>query len=189
MRIKQVRLAVSALTLSAAGLIGIAVNEGYRGGAYIPTRGDVPTIGFGSTRDVRMGDNTNPVEALKRLGHEVDETYESALRRCVDAPINQAEYDVYVDMAYNIGPAGFCRSTIVKRLNKRDYLGACDAILMWRIKKLEDGTRFDCSTLEKRIRKDGTLEEVPNLICYGMWKRRLEAHEKCLSAQEGSDVG
>jgi len=41
--------------------------------------------------------------------------------------------DAYVSLAYNIGYAGFCKSTIVKRLKQRppDYTGACEAILLW----------------------------------------------------------
>ena len=68
-------------------------------------------------------------------------------------------------MAYNIGTAGFCGSTIVKRLNAENYAGACDAILMW-----NRVARQDCS--------------VPgNKICWGLWERRLAAHSKCKAAQ------
>ena len=44
------RIAVAALGLSAAGLVGIAHYEGYSDRAISPVPGDVPTIGFGSTR-------------------------------------------------------------------------------------------------------------------------------------------
>ena len=50
------RIQLAALTLSAATLVGIAVHEGYRDTAYIPVPGDVPTIGFGTTGGVKMGD-------------------------------------------------------------------------------------------------------------------------------------
>lgn len=156
------RVAIAALSLSGAGLIGIAINEGYTDRAVIPVKDDVPTLGFGSTRNVRMGDTTNPIAALKRLGHEVNTEYEAALKRCVKVDLHQHEYDVYVDHAYNVGAEGFCNSTIVRRLNQRDYKGACDAILMWKKYK-----GFDCST-------------PGNKVCYGLWKRRLESRAKCL---------
>ena len=54
--------------------------------------------------------------------------YEGALKQCIRAPLHQAEYDLYVNFSYNIGSAGFCGSTIAKRLNAQDYAGACDAI-------------------------------------------------------------
>jgi lysozyme len=166
---KHPRTAIAALAFSAASLIGLAVSEGYRDTAYIPTKGDVPTLGFGTTTrpdgsPVRMGDVTNPVEALQRKQRDLVK-FEGAVKQCVRVPLHQAEYDVYVDHAYNIGTGAFCGSTIVKRLNAKDYAGACDAILMWnRVAKQ------DCS--------------VPgNRICWGLWERRKASHAKCMDAQ------
>ena len=45
----KVRVAIAGLSLSASAFVGMAVREGYTGNAIIPTRGDVPTYGFGST--------------------------------------------------------------------------------------------------------------------------------------------
>ena len=60
----KARIVIGALTLSASALVGIAVHEGYRGEAYIPVKGDVPTIGFGTTENVKPGDRIEPVQAL-----------------------------------------------------------------------------------------------------------------------------
>lgn len=158
------RIVVAALTLSFAGGVAIMQREDYRGEAYIPTKGDVPTIGFGSTEGVQLGDKTTPVRALVRAASELDTKYERAVKRCVTAPLHQAEYDVYVSMAYNIGTAGFCGSTIVKRANAGDYAGACDAILLW--KKYRG---IDCSR--------------PNKVCGGLWKDRQRDHARCMEAQ------
>jgi lysozyme len=157
------RTPIAALALSAAGLIGLVMSEGYSDKAIIPVPGDVPTIGFGSTRNVRMGDTTNPVAALARAGKEINQEYEATLKRCVTVPLYQYEYDVYVDHAYNVGTNAFCSSTIVKRLNQQDYAGACDAILMWKKHK-----GLDCSL------------PVNSKICGGLWTRRLEVRSKCL---------
>jgi len=43
------RMLVAALSLSAAGLVGLVLHENYTGTAVIPTQGDRPTIGHGST--------------------------------------------------------------------------------------------------------------------------------------------
>jgi len=61
------RLKVASLALSAAALVGLAGYEGFRDKAYIPVPGDVPTIGFGSTHGVKMGDTITPERALIRL--------------------------------------------------------------------------------------------------------------------------
>ena len=125
-----VRIAISALALSASALVGIAVHEGYSPVAYRPVPGDVPTIGFGTTDGVKMGDRTDPVQALTRKLADV-QRFEGALRQCVRVPLHQHEYDAYLSLAYNIGPGAFCGSTLVRRLNAGDYAGACAEILRW----------------------------------------------------------
>jgi lysozyme len=126
----KARIVIGALTLSASALVGIAVHEGYRGEAYIPVKGDVPTIGFGTTAGVKSGDRIEPVQALVRKLADV-QRFEGALQQCVRVPLHQHEYDAFLSLAYNIGPGAFCGSTLVRRLNAGDYAGACAEILRW----------------------------------------------------------
>lgn len=160
------RIAVAALSLSAAAFVGLVVSEGYTDIAVIPTKGDVPTVGFGTTTNVKMGDRTTPVRALQRAVSELDTVYEAAVKRCAPVPMHQAEYDVYVDMAYNIGPSAFCSSTMARKLREGDYTGACDQILVWK-----RAAGYDCST-------------PGNKRCWGLWDRRLGLHTKCVGAQK-----
>lgn len=125
-----VRMTVGALTLSAAAFVGIVAHEGYSDRAIIPVPGDVPTLGFGTTEGVRLGDTTTPPKAVARALQDVTK-YEGALKRCVTVPLHQHEYDAYVSLAYNIGPTAFCGSTLVRKLNALDYVGACQEILRW----------------------------------------------------------
>lgn len=166
---RQPRSAIAALTLSAAALVGLAVSEGYTDKAIIPTKGDVPTYGFGSTTkldgtSVKMGDTTNPVKALRRKLAYVQKG-EARMKQCVSVPLSQVEYDTYVDVFYNIGPGAFCGSTIVKRLNSLDYSGACDAILMF-----------------NRVGKQ-RCDTPGNKVCWGLWQRRVNLHQQCMDAQ------
>jgi lysozyme len=62
----KARIVIGALTLSASALVGIAVHEGYRGEAYRPVPGDVPTIGFGTTDGVKPGDRGRLRRGLRR---------------------------------------------------------------------------------------------------------------------------
>ena len=125
------RVAVAGLVLAASTIVGIATQEGYKEAAYIPVPGDVPTIGFGATKGVKLGDKTTPVRALNRLLDEVDSVYAQGVRRCVTVPLYQYEFSAYVSLTYNIGVANFCGSTLVKKLNQGDYSGACRAIERW----------------------------------------------------------
>ena len=126
---KKIRLAVGALAVSAACLVGIATHEGYRSEAYKDTVG-IPTIGFGETAGVRMGDKTTPERALVQL-LESTEKHADAIRQCIHVPLYQHEFDAYISLAYNIGTGAFCKSTLVKKLNQGDYTGACNEIRRW----------------------------------------------------------
>ena len=124
------RLAVASLTLSAATLVGMALHEGYRGDAYMPTPNDVPTVGFGTTSNVKMGDRITPERALVRLLADASK-FEQAVKRCAPVPLHDYEFQAYVSLTYNIGEGAFCRSTIARLLNAGDYAGACREILKW----------------------------------------------------------
>ena len=124
------RKAIAGLSLSAAALVGLLVQEGYRDRAYTPVPGDVATIGFGTTGGVKLGDTTTPTKALVRSLADVQK-FEGALKQCVTVPLHQHEYDAFNSLAYNIGSGAFCRSTLVRKLNSFDYAGACQQILVW----------------------------------------------------------
>lgn len=124
------RRLIATISLSAAALVGIVASEGYTDRAVIPVPGDVPTIGFGTTEGVKMGETTTPPKALARALQDVGR-YEGALKLCVKVPLYQHEYDAYVSLAYNIGSRAFCGSTLARKLNQGDYPGACREILRW----------------------------------------------------------
>lgn len=124
------RIAVGGLSLTAAGLLAIADFEGFRSEAYIPVEGDVPTIGFGSTEGVKLGDTISVPDALNRLEKDV-RVAEDAVRSCVTVPLMPYEFDAYVSLSYNIGGSAFCNSTLVRKLNSGNYQGACAELKRW----------------------------------------------------------
>lgn len=128
---KPPRTAIAALTLSASTLVGIALHESYRDAAYLPTKNDVPTIGFGTTEGVKMGDKITVERALVRLLADADK-FQRELKACIgDVPLHQHEWDSIVSWSYNVGAGAACRSTLVKKLKAGDYAGACAELLRW----------------------------------------------------------
>lgn len=93
-------------------------------------KGDVPTIGWGTTAGVKKGDTIEPTQALQRLYRDT-ETAKAGIGRCVKVPLSQNELDAYLSLSYNIGAKAFCGSTLVKKLNKKDYKGACAELKRW----------------------------------------------------------
>ena len=125
------RLSIGALALSASAFVGIAVHEAYRPTAYLPTPDDVPTIGFGTTEGVKLGDKITVERALVRLLADADR-FQGELKGCIgDVPLYQHEWDAYVSWAYNVGTGAACRSTLVRKLRAHDYAGACAELLRW----------------------------------------------------------
>lgn len=151
------------LVLSAAAMVGIALQEGYTETAQPPIKGDKPTNGFGSTGpDIKLGDKTTPPKALQRMLRDV-QANESAMRGCVKAPLTQYEYDAYNSLAYNIGTGAFCSSTLVKKANAGNYAGACEEFLRWRYYQ-----GHDCSLPQWKS------------LCGGIWNRRQWEYRLCL---------
>lgn len=124
------RIVVASLTLSGAGLIGIATHEDWRDTAYLPTKDDVPTIGFGSTKDVKLGDRITVTRGLVRLKEDATEA-EKAVRKCAPVPMFQHEFDAWVSFTFNVGSGAFCSSTAAKLLNAGKYAEACAQMDRW----------------------------------------------------------
>ena len=163
------RIAFAALTLSAAGFAGLVLEESYTDRAVVPTKGDRPTVGFGSTfRDdgtpVQMGDTITPARAVARSVAHIAKD-ESGLKRCVTGAMSQAEYDILVKFAYQYGSAATCNSSMVRNINAGNYRLACEGYTLYKY-----SAGYDCST-------------PGNRVCAGVWTRNLERREQCLAAQ------
>jgi lysozyme len=126
----QLRLAACCLVVSALGVGTITQWEGFESTAYKDIVG-VKTIGYGSTKGVKLGDTITEPEARKRLEQEIKDEYQAAVHRCVKVPLHQYEFDAFISLTYNIGGQAFCNSTLVRRVNERDYGSACKEILRW----------------------------------------------------------
>ncbi len=92
---KHARIAIGALSLSAAGFVGLISHEGFTDRAIIPVKGDRPTVGFGSTfRDdgspVQMGDTITAPRAVQRSFNHIAKD-EQGIKQCVTAPLFQRE--------------------------------------------------------------------------------------------------
>ena len=117
-------------TLSLVGLLALTQYEGFSNKAYLDI-GGVPTYGYGTTKNVRIGDKIDEKGARSRLLKEVKDEYGVALNKCIKVPLNQSEYDAYISLSYNIGTIAFCKSTLVKKLNQQQYEEACKEVLRW----------------------------------------------------------
>lgn len=119
-----------AAALAAACALAVPM-EGLRTKAYRDPVG-IPTICFGSTKGVMLGDTATPEQCKAMLSEEMLESID-AVDRCVPGlPVNVLA--AFADAAYNIGPKIACdtaRSTAARKLKAGDYVGACNELPRW----------------------------------------------------------
>lgn len=103
--------------------------EGFRSEAYLCPAG-VWTIGFGFTKDVKQGDKMTRSEAATRLKVELVEYEQGVLNACTTPP-NENEFSAMVCFAFNVGVAGFRKSSVLKSHNRGDKQAAARAFGLW----------------------------------------------------------
>lgn len=132
---------IAAVTMIAAPFT--AHHEGLRLAAYLDPVG-IPTICYGETKNVKMGD----VKTKK----ECDALFESRLGWfayqvdfLVEPEMEPATHAAITSFTYNVGVGAFRRSTMRKKLNQGDLMGACNELKRW---VYADGRKF--KGLERR---------------------------------------
>ena len=109
--------------------------EGFRSKPYLCPAG-VPTIGYGSTRyadghAVSLDDTPISEQQAQEIMRATLTTYEDAVNRYVVPQLTQAQFDALVDFAYNAGAQNLRTSTLLKKLNAGDFVGAAAEFGRW----------------------------------------------------------
>ena len=117
------------------GLDLIRAFEGFRAEPYLDAVG-VPTIGYGSTyypggQRVRLTDPPISEPEARRLMQATLAEFEDGISAALQVDVTQSQFDALVCWAFNIGVSAAQNSTLMKKLNSGDYLGAADQFLRW----------------------------------------------------------
>ena len=116
--------------LGAAGSKLIQSFESCTLSAYKDQRG-IWTIGWGHTA-ADIGPNSTCAEYQAAQWFIQDtQVAVNAINRTIDVALNQNQFDALVSLCFNIGQGNFASSTLAHVLNKGDYPGAADQILVW----------------------------------------------------------
>ena len=112
-------------------------HEGFRANAYLdPVK--IPTIGYGLTRyfhrpgapKVRMGDVITQREAEEALLYTLQMFFDD-IAADIRVQLTQNQVDALASFVYNVGVANFLTSTLLKKLNVGDIMGAADQFPRW----------------------------------------------------------
>ncbi|WP_353161960.1 lysozyme [Acinetobacter guillouiae] len=92
------------------------------------------TIGYGTTAingvAVKKGDTCTVDQAKSYMAQDLKK-FESAVNTAVKVTLNQNQFDALVSLTYNIGIGAFKSSTLLKKLNAKDYKGAAEQFPRW----------------------------------------------------------
>jgi len=118
------------MNIGKQGLELIKSFEGLELKAYMPTPNDVPTIGYGHTKTVKMGMKITEKQAEALLKKDLA-WVECAVNKRVTVPLTQQQYDALCSFVYNLGETNFSNSTLLRRLNNKRYEEAANELLRW----------------------------------------------------------
>ena len=103
--------------------------ESLRLTAYL-CQANKPTIGWGHTSGVRMGDRITEHQAEQFLTADLA-VAESAIVQSVTAPLTSTQNDALVSWALNVGAGAVAASTLVRLLNQDRYDEVPGQLLRW----------------------------------------------------------
>lgn len=153
-----VLLLLTAKKVKAAELI--AKFEGLSLKPYLDTNGKY-SIGYGTQynwdakRYVVKEDRITKEKALEWLNKEIDQRQE-AIKKLIKVPVTSNQLSALTSLAYNIGLGLFQKSSILSKLNLKDYKGAADAFLLYN-KARKDGVLVVNEGLTNRRRLERDL--------------------------------
>lgn len=132
-----------AMKVSENGLALIKKSEGLRLKAYLDIAG-VPTIGYGHTEGVKMGQTITQEKAdeffaadVKMFGHDVN--------ILLSEQPNQNEFDAMVSLAYNIGMGAFETSSVRRHFNNGDFADAALSFALFNKARNPDTNQLEVS--------------------------------------------
>lgn len=111
------------------GIRFIKEREGCELRAYQDSAG-VWTIGYGHTQGVRKGQKITANQAVVFLLDDLKDA-ETTVNQLVKVPMNQNQFNALVSFVFNEGRLRLKGSTLLKLLNKKQYISAASEFEKW----------------------------------------------------------
>lgn len=124
-------------TTSQTGLDLIKQFEGWRANAYPdPATGGSPwTIGYGHTTAAGRPTVAPGLKITKAEGEEILRNdlraVEAAVAKAVKVTLTQNQFDALVSFTFNLGEGNLRKSTLLKKVNANDFVGAAKEFAKW----------------------------------------------------------
>lgn len=105
--------------------------EGRMRTAYLDG-GGVWTIGVGHTGGVKRGQTATDEQIDDWFAQDAAHAV-AGVNKAVTVPLTQRQFDAMVSLAFNIGVDAFSKSTLVRKFNSGDTVGAALQFARWNI--------------------------------------------------------
>lgn len=107
----------------------ITTYEGLSLKAYLCPAG-VWTIGYGHTDEVKRGDAITREQAESMLLDDLV-LFEQAVRNGLEIEVNENQFSALVAFVYNVGAGAYEKSTLLRKINAGDFVGASKEFARW----------------------------------------------------------
>jgi len=139
----------------------------------------VLTYCTGATENAAWGKTYTPAQCRAQLDRDLERNA-TGIAMCIPlARLTDGQKVAFVDVAYNIGVSGFCGSSMARRTNAGDMVGACNALMAWNkitvLRPVIDGDGKPVKDARGKVVMRKALEEVR-----GLTRRRQAEREICL---------
>jgi len=111
------------------GLDIVKEAEGLRLSAYLCPAG-IPTIGYGHTKDVKLGDTCTKQQAEEWLENDFFMA-KNDVKAVVRVSLKENQLEALASFVFNLGVRKLIQSTLLKKLNAGDYSGAAAEFDKW----------------------------------------------------------
>ena len=111
---------------------GLALTQQFEGLSLTAYRDIVGvwTNGYGNTHSVVPGSTITLTQAISDLRSNISGS-EKVVNQSVTVPLTQNQFDALVDFVFNLGAGAFQGSTLLRKLNTKDYTGAAGEFPKW----------------------------------------------------------
>ena len=100
--------------------------------AYMPTKNDRPTIGWGHTRDVKMGQTITKDQAEKFFREDVQNAIDAV--RALPCNLTESMADALISLVFNVGASAINAGSsigLALRMENPSYFSAWRAFALW----------------------------------------------------------
>jgi len=150
------------MVISPAGIALIKKWEGWYPKAYKDPVG-VWTIGWGTTgAEAVPGRKITKKQGEEFLYRDLKDE-EATVRSLVKVKLTQHQFDALVSFVYNLGAGNFERSTLLKMINRGNFLGAAAQFVRWNKARSRDtGKWMTLKGLTNRRKDEAALFMLPD---------------------------